>query len=132
MKGVNFYGQRSEYVVSGSDCGHIYIWDKEAECIVNMMDADEKGAVSRVYRNVANIANTLMLQTNVLEPHPSLPVLATSGLDDEVKIWLPSNNSTLDWKEVEKVSSYLHVAFVFNYLVVSNLGWVHLLSQMIE
>ena len=22
---------------------------------------------------------------NVLEPHPSLPILATSGLDDEVK-----------------------------------------------
>lgn len=39
----------------------------------------------------------------MLEPHPSLPVLATSGLDDEVKIWLPTNNSTLDWKEVEKV-----------------------------
>ena len=47
VKGVNFYGQRSEYVVSGSDCGHIFVWDKEAECIVNMMDADEKGAVSR-------------------------------------------------------------------------------------
>ena len=46
VKGVNFYGQRSEYVVSGSDCGHIFIWDKESECIVNMMDADEKGAVS--------------------------------------------------------------------------------------
>ena len=52
VKGVNFYGQRSEYVVSGSDCGHIFVWDKEAECIVNMMDADEKGAVSRVYRDV--------------------------------------------------------------------------------
>ena len=73
-----------------------------------------------------------MLQTNVLEPHPSLPVLATSGLDDEVKIWLPSNNSTLDWKEVEKVSSYLHVSFKFMYLVVLDLGWVHLLSQLIE
>ena len=42
-------------------------------------------------------------QTNVLEPHPSLPVLATSGLDDEVKIWLPTNTSTLDWNEVEQV-----------------------------
>ena len=118
MKGVNFYGQRSEYVVSGSDSGHIFVWDKEAECIVNMMDADEKGAVSRVYRNVLiEIINPLyvMLQTNVLEPHPSLPVLATSGLDDEVKIWLPSNNSTLDWKEVEKVLSYLHVTKVSRY-----------------
>ena len=73
-----------------------------------------------------------MLQTNVLEPHPSLPVLATSGLDDEVKIWLPSNNSTLDWKEVEKVLSDLHVAFFFMYLVVSDLGMVNLLSQLIE
>ena len=26
VKQVNFYGQRSEYVVSGSDCGHIFIW----------------------------------------------------------------------------------------------------------
>ena len=39
----------------------------------------------------------------MLEPHPSLPVLATSGLDDEVKIWLPTNTSTLDWNEVEQV-----------------------------
>jgi WD repeat-containing protein 42A len=46
VKGVNFYGQRSEYVVSGSDCGHVFIWDKQSESIVNMMDADDKGAVS--------------------------------------------------------------------------------------
>ena len=59
VKGVNFYGQRSEYVVSGSDCGHIFVWDKEAECIVNMMDADEKGAVSRAYRNVLLIEITI-------------------------------------------------------------------------
>ena len=26
---------------------------------------------------------------NVLEPHPSLPILATSGLDDEVRFHLP-------------------------------------------
>ena len=110
VKGVNFYGKRSEYVVSGSDCGHIFVWDKEAECIVNMMDADEKGAVSRVHHDAMRLCPMegqshffRSLQTNVLEPHPSLPVLATSGLDDEVKIWLPKNDSTLDGKEVEKV-----------------------------
>lgn len=27
MKGVSFMGARDEYVVSGSDCGHIFIWD---------------------------------------------------------------------------------------------------------
>jgi hypothetical protein len=31
-----------------------------------------------------------LLQVNCLEPHPQIPVLATSGLDDDVKIWVPS------------------------------------------
>ncbi len=30
------------------------------------------------------------LQINVLEPHPHGPVLATSGLDHDVKIWAPT------------------------------------------
>jgi len=72
VKGVNFYGPNSEFVISGSDCGNIFIWDKETRGIVKLMPGDDNGVV------------------NVLEPHPSLPVLATSGLDDEVKIWLPT------------------------------------------
>ncbi len=46
MKGINFYGPRSEYVVSGSDCGHIFLWDKNTEAIVNMFKGDEAGVVS--------------------------------------------------------------------------------------
>ena len=58
----------------------------------------------------------------MLEPHPSLPVLATSGLDDEVKIWLPSNNATLDWKEVEKVLySYRYIYIYVKSLVKSDI-----------
>lgn len=30
------------------------------------------------------------LQVNCLEPHPHIPVLATSGLDHDVKLWSPS------------------------------------------
>lgn len=30
-------------------------------------------------------------KVNCLESHPSAPILATSGLDDDVKIWIPSN-----------------------------------------
>jgi len=70
-KGVNFYGPRSEFVVSGSDCGNVFIWDKETSGLVTLMAGDDNGVV------------------NVLEPHPHLPVLATSGLDDEVKVWMP-------------------------------------------
>ncbi|XP_073495495.1 DDB1- and CUL4-associated factor 8 [Phyllobates terribilis] len=72
VKGVNFYGPRSEFVVSGSDCGHIFLWDKSSCQIVQFMDGDKGGVV------------------NCLEPHPHLPVLATSGLDYDVKIWLPT------------------------------------------
>ena len=32
----------------------------------------------------------LIVQVNCLEPHPHIPVLATSGLDHDVKIWSPN------------------------------------------
>lgn len=72
VKGVNFFGPKSEYIVSGSDCGNIYFWDKNTEAIVQWMRGDEEGVI------------------NCLEPHPKIPVLATSGLDSDVKIWVPS------------------------------------------
>lgn len=86
VKGVNFYGPGSEFVISGSDCGNIFIWDKESEAIVKLMHGDEAGVV------------------NVLEPHPSLPVLATSGLDDEVKLWMSVQSMGEDevWREKER------------------------------
>ena len=71
VKGVNFYGPESEYVISGSDCGNIFMWERESSALVKLAHGDEGGVV------------------NVLEPHPNLPVLATSGLDDDVKIWQP-------------------------------------------
>ncbi|XP_071958059.1 DDB1- and CUL4-associated factor 8-like [Antedon mediterranea] len=71
VKGVNFYGPNSEYVVSGSDCGNIFLWHKETERIVQFMEGDRGGVV------------------NCLEPHPTNAVLATSGLDHDIKIWMP-------------------------------------------
>lgn len=48
VKGVNFYGPCSEFVVSGSDCGHIYLWDKYSARIVQFMEGDRGGVVSKV------------------------------------------------------------------------------------
>lgn len=45
VKGVNFFGPKSEYVVSGSDCGNLYFWDKNTESIVQWMLADDSGVV---------------------------------------------------------------------------------------
>ncbi|KAM4014276.1 DDB1- and CUL4-associated factor 8 isoform 4-T5 [Anomaloglossus baeobatrachus] len=85
VKGVNFYGPKSEFVVSGSDCGHIFLWDKSSCQIVQFMDGDKGGVV------------------NCLEPHPHLPVLATSGLDYDVKIWLPTAKEPTELEGLKEI-----------------------------
>uniref|UniRef100_A0A182NK96 WD repeat-containing protein 55 homolog n=1 Tax=Anopheles dirus TaxID=7168 RepID=A0A182NK96_9DIPT len=71
IKGVNFFGPHSEYVMSGSDCGYVYIWEKSSQRIVNWLRSSPGSVV------------------NCLEPHPEFPILATSGVDDDIKIWVP-------------------------------------------
>jgi WD40 repeat protein len=73
VKGVNFLGPGSEFVVSGSDCGHVFIWDKKTEKIACMHKGDHD-------------------VVNCLEPHPYLSILATSGIADDVKIWAPTGD----------------------------------------
>lgn len=46
VKGVNFYGPQSEYVVSGSDCGHVFLWDKQTQEVVQFLEGDSTGVVS--------------------------------------------------------------------------------------
>ncbi|KAH3715481.1 hypothetical protein DPMN_058192 [Dreissena polymorpha] len=90
VKGVNFYGSKSEFIVSGSDCGHIFLWDKETENIVQHMHGDDGGVI------------------NVLEPHPHFPVLATSGLDHDVKIWAPTSREPTQLKGIRKAIKRNH------------------------
>lgn len=71
IKGVNFFGPCSEFIMSGSDCGNFFIWDKNSEAIVQWLPGDENGVV------------------NCLESHPHFPIIATSGLDHDIKIWGP-------------------------------------------
>ena len=88
VKSVNFYGQNSEYVISGSDCGHVFIWDKCSETCVWFDKGDEDGTV------------------NVLEPHPHFPIIATSGLEHDVKIWQPLSAETVDLKRLKSVGEH--------------------------
>ncbi|XP_016096845.1 DDB1- and CUL4-associated factor 8 isoform X1 [Sinocyclocheilus grahami] len=85
VKGVNFYGPCSEFVVSGSDCGHVYLWDKNSARVVQFMEGDRGGVV------------------NCLEPHPHLPGLATSGLDHDVKLWAPTAENPTTLKGLKEV-----------------------------
>ena len=78
VKGCAWFGDN--YVLSGSDDGHIYGWDLESEHIVCFLKADE-GIV------------------NCLNVHPTLPILASSGLDHDVKIWEPHSDT---WPQTMK------------------------------
>ena len=82
VKGVNFYGPRSEFIVSGSDCGNVFLWEKHSEKIVNYFQADKGGVVSRwsliniwffigfYYRNIdiSNIFKVLLAERKVKTP----------------------------------------------------------------
>ncbi|KAM7265049.1 hypothetical protein ACFE04_002732 [Oxalis oulophora] len=70
VKGVNFFGPKCEYVVSGSDCGRIFMWRKEVGELIRVMEADEH-------------------VVNCVESHPHTMVLASSGIDKDIKIWTP-------------------------------------------
>ncbi|KAI8508313.1 DDB1- and CUL4-associated factor 6 [Branchiostoma belcheri] len=67
IKESNFFG--SQYVISGSDCGHVFIWDRYTGKLVTLFEADKH-------------------VVNCVQPHPRYPVLATSGIDYDVKLWM--------------------------------------------
>ena len=72
VKQVAFYGTRSEFVVSGSDCGHLFLWDTQTSEIANIISADSRGAI------------------NCITSHDTLPILAVSGLDEDAKLIEPT------------------------------------------
>ena len=69
IKEAAWWGTR--FIMSGSDCGHLFAWDRETGELVMMLEAD---------RHVVNC----------VQPHPHDPILATSGIDYDVKLWGPS------------------------------------------
>ena len=42
VKDANFFGLQDEYVVSGSDGGHLFIWDKKSSELVNILEGDSE------------------------------------------------------------------------------------------
>ena len=42
VKDANFFGLNDEYVVSGSDSGHVFMWDKKTSEVVNILEGDNE------------------------------------------------------------------------------------------
>jgi hypothetical protein len=53
VKDVNYFGLQDEYVVSGSDSGHVFIWDRKTAELVNILEGD--GEVVNVIQGKSSI-----------------------------------------------------------------------------
>ncbi|XP_017701149.2 DDB1- and CUL4-associated factor 8 isoform X2 [Phoenix dactylifera] len=84
IKGVSFFGPNCEYVVSGSDCGRIFIWRKKEGELLRVMEGDK-------------------YTVNCIEPHPYATTIASSGLENDIKIWTPSAMEPAPPVNLEKV-----------------------------
>lgn len=66
------------------------MWDKNSEAIAQWLPGDTTGVV------------------NCLEGHPNFPIIATSGLDHDIKMWIPTSPTN--------VSNFNLIALCFNIL----------------
>uniref|UniRef100_A0A182NSR3 WD and tetratricopeptide repeats protein 1 n=1 Tax=Anopheles dirus TaxID=7168 RepID=A0A182NSR3_9DIPT len=69
IKEANYFGD-SNFIVAGSDDGNFFIWERHSGIIRSIYSADE-------------------LIVNCVQPHPYICMLATSGIDHEVRLWSP-------------------------------------------
>ena len=69
IKEAVFVGRDDEIVACGSDHGHVMLFDAASGELLRLLWADSEVA-------------------NCVQSHPTLPVLATSGLDDVVRVAL--------------------------------------------
>lgn len=70
IKEANYLGLNGEFIAAGSDDGNFYIWEGDTAKIRAVYHADS--AI-----------------VNCVQPHPTICMLATSGIDHDIKIWSP-------------------------------------------
>ncbi|KAH7464804.1 WD and tetratricopeptide repeats protein 1 [Phytophthora ramorum] len=72
IKEAAFFGKNDAYIIAGSDDGRALVWDKATGDLVNAIEAD------------ADIVNCV-------QPHPFDACLATSGIENIIRLWAPTS-----------------------------------------
>jgi hypothetical protein len=67
-KNAKYAGPNDEYICTGSDSGHGWIYDKTTGAVVALLNADHSTC-------------------NGVVPHPTLPLFITYGIDSTAKLW---------------------------------------------
>ena len=98
IKEATWWG--NDYVLSGSDCGHIFGWERHTGKLVLLLEAD---------RHVVNC----------IQPHPHEPLIASSGIDYDIKIWTPCGEGNtepmFDEQRAQEVSQSIQVQVQFDF-----------------
>lgn len=80
LKQAKYAGPNDEYICTGSDSGHAWIYEKDSGAVVSLIKADNHTC-------------------NGIVPHPSLPYFITYGIDSTAKLWratVPVDNEVDD------------------------------------
>ncbi|KAL2813614.1 hypothetical protein BDW59DRAFT_176687 [Aspergillus cavernicola] len=97
VKDANFFGLNDEYVVSGSDTGHLFIWERETCKLVNILKGDDE--VVNVVQGEFYVSPALYGLTFPNTGHPYEPMIAASGIDDTIKIFSPDQRAQDDARQ---------------------------------
>lgn len=85
-KDTRFFGSESDYIVSSSDCGNIFIWDKHSlDPLIYLKTNSSEKSVS-------------------LEVHPELPYIFTGSRELKLNMWMPTSEDVFS-----NVTKLLHV-----------------------
>uniref|UniRef100_J3N4K5 Uncharacterized protein n=1 Tax=Oryza brachyantha TaxID=4533 RepID=J3N4K5_ORYBR len=110
VKGVTFIGPNHEYVASGSDCGRLFIWRKRDGKLLRAMEGDE-------------------CVVNCIEPHPHTMTIASSGIDNDVKIWTPTATERAPVVNVEELKPRKRRTKLWDLTLPEQLIWQVLASR---
>ncbi|EMD40731.1 hypothetical protein CERSUDRAFT_111309 [Gelatoporia subvermispora B] len=88
VKDVNFLGPQDEFIVSGSDDGNWFMWQKSTGHLHDILEGD--GSV-----------------VNVIEGHPHLPLVAVSGIDTTVKLFAPTRQDIRQFSRMSNAESIM-------------------------
>jgi len=68
LKNARYAGPRDDYICTGSDSGHAWVYEKSTGAVVSLWKADTSTC-------------------NGVVPHPILPMFVTYGIDSTAKLW---------------------------------------------
>ncbi|KAK8964857.1 hypothetical protein KSP40_PGU007015 [Platanthera guangdongensis] len=92
VKGVSFFGPNCEYVTSGSDCGRVFIWKKADGELLRVMEGDKH-------------------VVNCIESNPFATMLASCGIEKDIKIWIPNSKEPASPVNIDEVCTSFLLRF---------------------